>query len=61
MRLSNSFSNGRVPDKSNDKAVNFRISTYQNRNTKGFESSQTSEDGEESISCGKDDILQVRI
>lgn len=56
-----SFSNGLLPDKSDDEAVNFRIFTYQGRNTEGFESSQTSEDGEESISCGEDYILQVRL
>lgn len=56
-----SFSNGLFPDKSDDEAVNFRIVTYQGRNTEGLESSQTSEDGEESISCGEDYILQVRL
>lgn len=56
-----SFSNGLLPDRSDDDAVNFCTVTYQGSKTKGFETSQTSENGEESISCGEDYILQVRL
>lgn len=56
-----SFSNGLLPDKSDDEAGNFHIVTYQGRNTEGLESSQTSEDGGESMSCGADYIFQVRL